>query len=71
MYRCKRWKHYTTRKDEEYFRKTLELPEAEEAVKNAWDDDGSARRPITLKSQDAFEEEQNQIIENEDEDSSD
>ena len=47
--------------DEEYFRKTLDLPEPNEAVKNAWAEDGGARRPITLKSQDAFEEEQNQI----------
>lgn len=53
--------------DEEYFRKTLDLPEPNEAVKSAWDEDGGARRPITLKSQDAFEEEQSSIV-SEDED---
>ena len=49
-------------KDEEHFRNALELPDAEEAVMDAWDEDGGARRPITLKSQEAFEEEQNQIV---------
>lgn len=54
--------------DEEYFRKSLELPEANDAVKNAWGQDGGARRPVTLKSQDAFEEEQNQIKDEQDSD---
>ena len=52
--------------DEEYFRKSLDLPNANEAVKNAWNKDGGARRPVTLKSQDAFEEEQENIIDDED-----
>ena len=54
-------------KDEEYFRSSLNLPEPNEAIKNAWEEDGGARRPITLKSQEAFEEEQNQISEDTDE----
>ena len=52
-------------KDEEYFRNILDLPQAEQPVEDAWTDDGGARRPITLKSQDAFEEEQSQIVEDE------
>ena len=52
--------------DEEYFRKTLDLPEPNEAVKSAWDEDGGARRPITLKSQDAFEEQSSVVTEDED-----
>ena len=45
----------------------MNLPEPNEAIKNAWEEDGGARRPITLKSQEAFEEEQNQISEDTDE----
>ena len=51
--------------DEEYFRNLLGLPQPTQPIKSAWEEDGGARRPITLKSQDAFEEEQNQIVDDE------
>lgn len=41
--------------DENHFRNLLGLPTATEPVEKAWEKDGGARRPITLKSQDAFE----------------
>ena len=43
--------------DELHFRGLLQLPEESTPVKDAWRDDGGARRPITLKSQDDFEAE--------------
>jgi len=45
--------------DEVHFRKVLRLPDEEDVVKKAWKDDGGARRPITLKAQDDFENEGN------------
>ena len=54
--------------DEKYFRESLELPNPNPAVQEAWQQDGGARRPVTLKSQDAFKEEQNQIVEDIDSD---
>lgn len=41
--------------DEAHFRKMLNLPPAAKAVKAAWKTDGGARRPVTLKAQDDFE----------------
>nr|BAR32856.1 phage portal protein, lambda family (TIGR01539) [uncultured Mediterranean phage uvMED] len=58
-------------KDEDYFRESLDLPKAEKPVLDAWEDDGGARRPITLKSQEAFESEQSDIAENSEEENQD
>ena len=49
-------------KDEEYLRVLLNLPQPEKPVLDAWEDDGGARRPITLKSQEAFQTEQTEIV---------
>ncbi len=49
------------RDDEAHFRQKAGLPEMSDAVIGAWGEDGEVRRPITLKSQDAFESEQNQL----------
>lgn len=43
--------------DENHFRNLLGLPPVEQPVLDAWEADGGARRPITLKSQDTFEAE--------------
>ena len=48
--------------DENHFRGLLGLPPVEQPVLDAWEADGGARRPITLKSQDAFEAEENDVI---------
>lgn len=38
-----------TLEDEQYIRKLMELPEVNDAIKSAWNEDGGFRRPITLK----------------------
>ncbi len=38
--------------DENYHRDLLGLPSASNAVKNSWEEDGGARRPITITAQD-------------------
>ena len=53
--------------DENHFRNLLGLPVSTQPVQDAWEKDGGARRPITLKSQEGFEEQEN-IDEDEDED---
>ena len=52
--------------DENHFRGLLGLPPVEQPVLDAWEADGGARRPITLKSQDAFEAEENEIVDEQD-----
>ena len=47
--------------DEEFFRKQSGLPTLSNKVKEAWVQDGGTRRPITLKSGEAFDAEQDQI----------
>lgn len=54
-------------KDEEHIREILNLPKAEKPVLDAWTEDGGARRPVTLKSQEAFESEQTEIQETKEE----
>lgn len=44
--------------DESYFRGKLGLPEITRPVSDAWEADGGARRPITLKSQEGFAQEE-------------
>ena len=45
------------KEDETAFRKKFNLPTMGKEVEQAWEDDGGARRPITLKPQDVFEAE--------------
>lgn len=45
------------RQDEEFFRKSLKLPDMSQDSESAWADDGGIRRPITLKSQTQLETE--------------
>jgi len=47
--------------DEEFFRAQAGLPRITDKVKAAWEQDGGTRRPITLKSGDAFDAEQDKI----------
>ena len=44
--------------DENYFREQLGLEAIKEPVMDAWRTDGGTRRPITLKSQEGFEEQE-------------
>lgn len=44
--------------DENYFRSQLGLEPIKEPVQEAWVSDGGTRRPITLKSQEGFEEQE-------------
>ncbi len=44
--------------DEEKFREQAGLPELSEEVRKAWTSDGGVRRPVTIKSRDAFNAEQ-------------
>jgi capsid protein len=50
-------------KDEQHIREMLNLPTTEQPVQDAWEQDGGARRPITLQSQEAFESTQEEIQE--------
>jgi len=47
--------------DENYFRALARIPGTSKPVDDAWESDGGTRRPITLKSGEAFEDEQRDI----------
>lgn len=48
--------------DEELFRSDAGLPEISDPVKDAWEEDGNVRRPITLKAGDAFDAAMDEIV---------
>jgi len=47
--------------DEAYYRQIAKLPPMSPPVDDAWEEDGGVRRPITLKSGEAFAAEQSNI----------
>jgi len=53
--------------DEKHFRQKMGLPDIQQPIADAWQQDGGARRPITLKGQDAVEAETQEVIANEEE----
>ena len=52
--------------DEEQFRTKVGLPGLSQEAVEAWQNDGGVRRPITLQSGDAFDAEQDAIVEDDD-----
>jgi len=58
------------KRDEEFFRSEVGLPDMSKDVDAAWESDGGVRRPVTLQSGIAFEAEQGALVSESDDTSS-